>query len=449
MDDLSLGAVLGALIALILLSAFFSGSETGLMALNRYRLRHLARTHRGARLAHRLLKRPDRAIGLIVLGNNFVNILASALATWAALELFGEAGIALATLALTVIIVIFAEVAPKTAAALYPERIAFPAARVLSPLLRAAYPLVRAVNWLANGVLRLLRVHPPAAHRAEGAGGGGGVEERLGPDELRTVVNEAGLRMSERYRSMLVGLLDLEKVTVDHVMVPRNEIAGLDLEDDEKSLMETILASPHTQLPLYRGNVNAVEGVVHLRRMIGPISRGEFSLEVLAAAAREAYFTPLGTPLDAQLLAFQSRQERMALVVDEYGDVQGLVTVADILEEVVGEFATGRDSVGADVHPQADGTYLVDGGTSVRDLDRVLGSALAAEGGRLAPKTLNGLILEHLEAIPEPGTSLLLGGFPVEIVQATEHAVKTARIDPRRRPAPPTPDDDPDDLPPE
>ena len=216
------------------------------------------------------------------------------------LALFGEAGIVIATAVLTAVIVIFAEVAPKTAAALNPERFAFPAARVLAPLLWLAYPVVRVLNWLANGVLRMVRVFP--ADRGE---------ERLSADELRTVVREAGLRMSERYQSMLVGLLDLAKVTVDHVMVPRSEIAGLDLDEDEKRLMETILASPRTQLPIYRGDVNAVEGVVHLRRMIGPIARGEFSREVLAAAAREPYFTPLGTPLDAQLRAFQSRQERM------------------------------------------------------------------------------------------------------------------------------------------
>ena len=421
MTDLSLVALVGALVVLIVVSAFFSGSETGLMALNRYRLRHLARVHPGARRARRLLEHPERVIGLIVLGNNFVNILASSLATWAALELFGEAGIALATVALTVVIVIFAEVAPKTAAAIQPERLAFPAARVLVPLLRVAYPLVRIVNWLSNGLLRMLRMG--VTERGE---------ERLSTEELRTVVSEAGLRMSDRYRSMLVGLLDLQKVTVDHVMVPQNEIAGLDLDDGERSLMETILTSPHNRLPLYRGDVNAVEGVVQIRRMIGPIARGEFSVENLCTAAREPYFTPIGTPLDVQLRAFQSRQERMALVVDEYGDVQGLVTPADIVEEVVGEFATGADAMTADVHPQTDGTFLVDGGTSVRDLDRTIGSSLSGDGP-LAPRTLNGLILEHLESIPEPGTSVLISGYPIEIMQTTEHAVKTARVDPRQR----------------
>ena len=428
MDDLTLAALIGTLLVLIVVSAFFSGSETGLMALNRYRLRHISRVHPGAKRARRLLDQPDRVIGLIVLGNNFVNILASALATWAAVELFGEAGIALATIALTVVIVIFAEVAPKTAAALQPERFAFPAARVLSPLLHIAYPLVLAVNWLSNGVLRLLRVN--VTERGE---------ERLSAEELRTVVSEAGLRMSDRYRSMLVGLLDLQKVTVDHVMVPQNEIEGLDLEDGDRSLVEAILTSPHTQLPIYRGDINAVEGVVQIRRMVEPIARGEFNADVLLATAREPYFTPLGTPLDIQLRAFQLRQERTALVVDEYGEVQGLVTPADIIEEVVGEFTTGATAMTSDVHPQKDGTFLVDGGTSVRDLDRALGSSLSGDGP-LAPRTLNGLILEHLESIPDPGTSVLISGYPIEIMQTTEHAVKTARIDPRRRIQNPPPD---------
>ena len=428
MTDLYLGTLIGALVFLIVVSAFFSGSETGLMALNRYRLRHLARKHPGAERARRLLDQPDRVIGLIVLGNNFVNILASALATWAALDLFGEAGIAFATLGLTVVIVIFAEVAPKTAAALHPERYAFPAARILTPLLWLAYPLVRIVNWIANGFLRMVRIRVTERR-----------EERLSAEELRTVVSEAGLRMSERYRSMLVGLLDLRKVTVDHVMVPQSEITGLDLEDGERALMEVILTSPHTQLPIYRGDINAVEGVVHLRRMIGPIARGEFGLDTIGAAAREPYFIPLGTPLDAQLRAFQSRQERIALVVDEYGDIQGLVTPTDILEEVVGEFAGGGAAMTTDMHPQPDGTFLVDGSTTVRDLDRALGSSLSGEGP-LAPRTLNGLVLEHLESIPEPGTSVLISGYPIEIVQTTEHAVKTARVDPRRRTLTPTPE---------
>ena len=428
MSDLSFGALIGALVVLIAASAFFSGAETGLMALNRYRLRHLARVHPGAKRARRLLEEPDRVIGLIVLGNNFVNILASSLATWALLTLFREAGIVIATAVLTAVIVIFAEVAPKTAAALNPERFAFPAARVLGPLLwprvpRGAGPQLAGQRRAAHGACIPRRPRRGAAERRRAPYRGA----------------RSGLRMSERYQSMLVGLLDLAKVTVDHVMVPRSEIAGLDLDEDEKRLMETILASPRTQLPIYRGDVNAVEGVVHLRRMIGPIARGEFSREGSWRRRRASPTSPPSEPRSTRSYgAFQSRQERMALVVDEYGDVQGLITPADILEEVVGEFTTAAAAMTGRRAP-AGGRHLPGGRRiSVRDLDRALGSSLA-DDDPLGPKTLNGLILEHLESIRSHGTSVLISGYPVEIMQTMEHAVKTARIDPRRRPPPPAP----------
>jgi Mg2+/Co2+ transporter CorB len=420
LSDLPTAVLFGVLVLLIALSAFFSGSETGMMTLNRYRLRHLARHgHRGAIKAGKLLEAPDRLIGLILLGNNFVNILASAIATVIALRLFGEAGIAVAAGLLTVVILIFAEVAPKTLAALHPERIAFPAAHVIGALLRIAYPLVWIINRLANGVLRGFGVTPES-----------GYSEHLSAEELRTVFQEAGLKIPPRHRAMLVGILDLERITVDDIMVPRNEVNGLDLEDDVPALLQQVLTSQHTQLPIYRGDINNVEGVVHVRRLLGLISRGEFDVSSLLASAKEPYFTPTGTPLSTQLRAFQQRQERIGLVVDEYGDVQGLVTLEDILEEVVGEFTTDPANLSPDVHTQDDGTFLVDGSASLRELNRSMHWNLPETG----PKTLNGLILEHLEAIPEPGTSLLLNGYPVEIVQATEHAVKTARVNPKRRP---------------
>jgi len=419
MSEIPISVLVAVLVLLIALSAFFSGSETGMMALNRYRLRHLAgNRHRGAMKASRLLEEPDRLIGLILLGNNFVNILASSIATIIALRLFGEAGIALAAGVLTLVILIFAEVAPKTLAALHPERIAFPAAYVLEALLRIAYPLVWIVNRLANGLLRPFGV-TVAGH----------VPEHLSREELRTVFQEAGLKISQRHRDMLVGILDLEQVTVDDIMVPRNEVHGLDLDDSEAELLEQVLNSQHTQLPIFTGDINAVQGVVHLRRLLGPIQHGEFDKETITSAAKEPYFTPVGTPLSAQLRAFQTRQERVGLVVDEYGDVQGLVTLEDILEEVVGEFTTDPAAISADVHPQDDGTYLIDGSATIRELNRTMKLNLPEDG----PKTLNGLILEHLEAIPESGTGLLLDGYPVEIVQTTEHAVKTARVNPARR----------------
>ena len=418
MSDVPLGILFGALVVLVILSACFSGSETGMMALNRYRLRHLARAgHRGARRASRLLERPDRLIGLILLGNNFVNIAASSLATVLALRLIGEAGIALAAGLLTLVILIFAEVAPKTLAALHPERVAFPAAHVLSWLLVVFQPLVVAVNWLANGLLHVLRLSPPEADR-----------ESLSREELRTVVAEAGALIPRRHRQMLVSILDLEKVTVDDIMIPRSEINAIDLNDPPSEILEQITHSQHTRLPLHRGDVNEIEGVLHLRRAVAP-PREEGLAAHLRAQAGEPYFVPAGTPLSVQLRNFQQAQERLGLVVDEYGEIEGLVTIEDLLEEIVGEFTTDPADHGADVHPQPDGTYLVDGSASVRELNRAMHWELPTGG----PRTMNGLVLEHLEAIPEPGTSLMIAGYPMEIVQTAGNAVRIVRVIPSLR----------------
>ena len=418
MSDVPLGILIGALVVLVILSACFSGSETGMMALNRYRLRHLARAgHLGARRASRLLERPDRLIGLILLGNNFVNIAASSLATVLALRLLGEAGIALAAGLLTLVILIFAEVAPKTFAALHPERVAFPAAHVLTWLLAVFQPLVAAVNWMANGVLRLLRLPPSGARR-----------DSLSREELRTVVAEAGALIPRRHRQMLMGILDLEKVTVDDIMVPRQEIHAIDLDDPPSEILEQIMHTQHTRVPLYRGDINEIEGVLHLRRVIAP-PREDGLAEYLRTQADEPYFIPAGTPLSAQLLNFQRAHERIGLIVDEYGEIEGLATVEDLLEEIVGQFTTDPTDYSPDVHPQADGTYLVDGSANVRELNRAMHWELPTDG----PRTMNGLIIEHLGSIPEPGTSLMIAGYPIEIMQTTGNAVRTARIIPSLR----------------
>jgi Mg2+/Co2+ transporter CorB len=419
LSDIPLGALVGALLLCIALSAFFSGSETGMMALNRYRLRHLVKQgHPGALRVQRLLERPDRLLGLILLGNNFVNILASTLATLIALRVLGEPGLAVAPVVLTVVILIFAEVAPKTLAALRPERIAFPASWVLAGLRPLLWPAVASINWLANGLLRLLRV-PMETSKGDS----------LSPEELRTVVQEAGTIISRRHREMLVGVLDLERVTVDDIMVPRNEVNGIDLEDEMGEIVEQIVHCRHTRLPLYRGDIDDVAGIVHLRRVLEPLHRRDLTREQLVDSAMEPYFVPAGTPLLTQLRNFQRQQQRIGLVVDEYGEIQGLVTLEDLLEEIVGEFTSDPGDASADVHPQADGTFLVDGGAYVRELNRGQGWDLPTGG----PKTLNGLIIEHLETIPEPGTSMLINGYPVEIVQTTGNAVKTARIKPALR----------------
>ncbi|HHQ42120.1 MAG TPA: HlyC/CorC family transporter [Chromatiales bacterium] len=418
MSDVPLGLLFGLLALLVVLSAFFSGSETGLMTLNRYRLRHLARAgHPGARRAARLLERPDRLIGVILLGNNFVNILASSVATVIALRLLGEAGVAVAAGLLTLVILIFAEVAPKTLAALYPERLAFPAAFVLEPLLRLLYPLVWATNGVANALLRLLRVDVEAAG-----------EQPLTREELRTVLIEAGGMIPRRHQAMLLSILDLERLSVEDIMVPRGEIVGLDIDEPWEQVVERLTQAEHTRLPVYHGSIERIVGFLHVRNVVRLLAAGELDREGLLAAVREPYFVPEGTPLMTQLLNFQRERRRIALVVDEYGEILGLVTLEDILEEVVGEFTTDPSVRGRGIRREPDGSFLVSGGVPVRDINRALGIELPTDG----PRTLNGLILEHMETIPEPGTSMLIAGYPVEIVQTAENSVKLARIQPRR-----------------
>ncbi len=419
MDDISLGLLFGALFFLILLSAFFSGSETGLMTLNRYRLRHLAQAnHKGAMRAQKLLERPDRLIGLILLGNNFVNILASSLTTVIALRLGGETGIAIGAGLLTLVILIFAEVTPKTLAALHPERVAFPAAFVYGPLLWVLYPLVWIVNIIANTLLDLLRIR-----RDEGS------TDALSQEELRTVVLEAGAMIPKRHQDMLLNIIDLEKVTVEDIMVPRQEITGIDLEDDWDTIVGQIINSQYTRLPVFRDNIDHVIGFIHLRKVLPLLQHNELDAAVLEALAKEPLFIPENTPLNRQLLNFQRERRRIGLVVDEYGDIQGLATLEDILEEVVGEFTTDPSASIRDFTPEKNGSFLVSGTATIRELNRDLNMDLPTDG----PKTLNGMVLEYLEDIPEAGTSLLLSGYPVDIVQTKDNLIKTLRIHVNRR----------------
>ena len=419
MDDISTGCLFGTLLLLIILSAFFSGSETALMTLNRYRLKHLAEEgNRAASLAQRLLERPDRLIGLILLGNNFVNILASSLATILAMRLGGEGAIPLAAGILTLVILIFSEVAPKTLAALHPEKLAFPAAWVYTPLLKVSYPLVALVNFFANSLLRLLRVYPEASGR-----------DTLSKEELRTIVNEAGALIPHKHQKMLLGILDLEKATVEDIMIPRQEIDGIDLNEPWDELVQDLLEMPYTQALVYRGSIDNVVGFIHARHLMQALMAGELTPEKLESLIQEPYYIPEGTPLNTQLLNFQKAKRRVGLVVDEYGDVLGLVTMSDLLEQIVGEFTSDPTDRISDVTPQEDGSYLASGSASVRELVKTFGWDLPTEG----PRTFNGLILEQLESIPEPGTSLLINGYPVEILQTQGNAVKTARIHPEAR----------------
>jgi len=412
--DIPLATLIGLLVVLLILSAFFSGSETALMSLNRYKLRHKARAgHRGAMLADQLLQRPERLIGLILLGNNTVNISASALVGVVSVQLGGELGFAIGTACLTLVVLIFAETAPKTLAAMHPERVAFPAAYIYVPLLKILYPLVWMTNTLANGVLYLFGLRKSDTD-----------SYALSREELRTVVYEAGARISQKYRNMLINILDLEQVTVDDVMVPHNEVIGIDLEDDIEEIAKMIQHCEHTRLPVYRDNIDNVTGLLHLRRLANLASQSGFTKSDLEELLVEPYFVPEGTPLSTQLVQFQKARQRFALVVDEYGDIQGIVTLEDILEEIVGEFTTDPAADDEDIVKESDQSYLVNGTANIREMNRIMNWNLPTHGA----KTLNGLILEYLETIPESGTGLNVEGYPIEIIETRENRVQLARI---------------------
>ncbi len=386
------------------------------MSLNRYQLRHKARSgHRGARLAEKLLKRPDRLIGLILLGNNLANFSTASLVAVIAFKIGGQPAVAIGTLLLTLTVLVFSEAAPKTLAALHPERLAFPAALVYYPLLKITYPLVWLTNACANAVLFLFGVRSQDTEL-----------QALTREELRTVVFEAGSRISSRYRAMLLSILDLEKVTVDDVMVPHNEIVGIDLDDDDDDIERTIVNSVHTRLPVYRDNIDEVVGILHMRKLAS-LARTDLTKEMLQTVLDEPYFVPEGTPLSTQLVQFQRRRERVALVVDEYGDIQGIVTLEDILEEIVGEFTTDPADEEDDVISEGADSFLVDATANIRELNRSQDWDLPTDG----PKTLNGLIVELLETIPESGACLDINGYPIEIVESDENRVRTVRVRPR------------------
>ena len=387
------------------------------MTLNRYRMKSLARKgHRGARLARYLLERPDRLLGLILLGNNFVNILASAIASLIAMRYYGEAGIAIATGLLTFVILVFAEVTPKTLAALKPDLFAYIAAYIYTPLQKIFYPLVWFVNLISNKLLAVFGVHPTSSS-----------DDSLNADELRMVVHEARQFIPGKHTDMLLGILDLENISVEDIMVPRNDVTGIDLNDDWSDVIQQITNSHRTRVPVFKDSIDNTIGMLHLRKVLNLVVRNELTRETLESLIREPYFIPEGTSLTRQLLNFQKNRRRSGLVVDEYGSIHGLVTLEDILEEIVGQFTTDSSVRTAGIHPQEDGSYLIDGSTHIREINRVLSWELPTDG----PKTLNGLILEHLEMIPTPGTSLLIANYPVEITRTDKNAVQAARIHPR------------------
>lgn len=419
MEHVSTTTLIITLVIMILVSAYFSGSETGMMTLNRYKLRHLAKNgNRAARRVEKLLRRPDRLISLVLIGNNLVNILASALATIVGMRLYGDAGVAIATGILTFLVLVFSEVLPKTIAALYPEKVAFPSSILLGPLQIVMMPLV----WLLNTITRILM-------RMVGIKSDGAISGALSKDELRTIVHESRSLMSRRNQDMLLSVLDLEKVNVDDIMVPRNEIAGININDDWKSIVRQLTHSPHGRIVLYRDSLDNAMSMLRVREAYRLMTeKKEFTKEVLLRAADEIYFVPEGTPLNVQLVKFQRNKKKVGLVVDEYGDIKGLVTIEDILEEIVGDFTTSMSpTLAEEVVPQNDGSVLVEGSANIRELNKAFNWTLPEEEAR----TVNGMILEELQDIPLPETTVHIGHYAVDILDVQDNMIKQVRITPQ------------------
>ena len=414
-EEISLSTLLFWFAALVVASAYFSSSETAMMSLNRYRMNHLKRqNHAGASRASRLLEKPDKLIGVILIGNNFVNFLAASVASSIALVILGDPAPVATAIVLTIVVLVFAEVTPKTIAALYPEKIAYPSSILLALLLKVLYPAVWSINFISNNLVRLLGFHPHVDDSLQ----------QLTQEELRTVVHESKGRLPKKRQGMLLNILDLEKDRVDDIMVPRPDVVGLDIEDDMEALLDQIANTQHTRIPVFKGDVDNIIGILHMRS-VGKLMRVEtLNKAVLLQESMEPYFIPDSTALHTQLFNFQSKKKRMAIVVNEYGAVRGIITLEDILEEIVGEFTTDWADNNRDIHNQDDGTYLIDGSTSIRDINRALEWNLDSRGA----KTLNGLLMESLQSIPDSHVGIRLNGYCAEIIQMQGNVIKTIKM---------------------
>lgn len=417
LDSIPLSTLFITLLICLILSAYFSGSETGLLSMNKYRVRFLAEQgNKGAQKAEHLLEKPDILLTFILIFNNLVNISASAIATMIGMRLYGDLGVAVATGALTLVMLIFSEIFPKTVAAMHSEKVGLITSHILTPLIKVFSPLVWIINLFTKTLMRLVGLKPDLQKQV------------ISREELRSIVSEAGeATPDEQHPQMLLSILDMETVTVEDIMVPRNEIAGIDIDDDWKAIMRQLNHAAHNRIVLYKDNMDKnVLGMVRVREAFRlMLEKNEFSKETLIRAADEVYFIPEGTPLKTQLANFRANKERIGLVVDEYGDIKGLVTLEDILEEIVGEFTTSTaPTIEQEVVAQSDGSFIIEGSANLRDLNKLFNWDLDTEEAR----TFNGLILEHLEEIPDEGKTCEINGLQITILEVNDNMIKQAKV---------------------
>lgn len=417
MDDISLGALFVALVVILICSGFFSASETSMMALNRLRLNHLVRKgNKSAKLTAKLLSHTDQLLGSILFGNTLLNAAAASLTGVIILRLFGANDLLLlaGTVGISVVLLVFSEILPKVIAASHPERVALPSSYLLSPLNKLFYPVVFFATAIVRGFLWLLRIKVQADQS----------KQKVSLEEVRMLVLEAEHFLPRKHQKMLLNLVDIERIAVNDVMIPRNQIEALDINTTMEVLREQLATCHHTILPVYENELDNIIGTLHVRRVLALLQREEFSVADLREVLQDAYFIPSDTSLLSQLQHFQERHLRLGLIVDEYGELLGLVTLENIMEEIVGDFTTQSPSRTGKFMRQLDGSMFVEGGTLLRDLNRKMGMHFPLDGA----KTLNGLILEQLQDIPEAGTSLKICGYPIEIIQTQDRVVKVARI---------------------
>lgn len=417
MDDISIQTLVILFLVLIVVSGFFSISETSMMALNKYQLRHLAKKkHLGAKKTLNLLTQTDRLLGSILLGNNLSNTAAAALVTAITFKMLGESELSLtiATLIVTVALLIFSEITPKIIGASFPEKIALPASYILEPLMRLMHPFVLVANGIVKVILWGLRIKPIPGNQAS----------QLSQEELRTLVLEGGNYLPRKHQSMLINLFDLQAITVEDLMVPRNKIEAIELNSPIEKIRSEIITSNHTRLPVFKGNPDEIVGVMHLRKLLNVSEDNRITIESIEQILREPYYIPKDTNLLTQLQNFQERNERIAYIVDEYGDLMGLITIEDIIEEIVGEFTTQSPLFTSSAKQMKDGSLVLDGALTLRDLNRDFQLEFPVDGA----KTLNGLILDHLQQIPEAGISIQISHYYLEILQTKDKSVKSVKL---------------------